>query len=158
HYEDYFIEDYCHSCTLSKSRELADYSAIRIGSIAHCVNCGKELYDSSTIVCECCEDDRNTCSRCGAIIDEGDEYGLPNLEIICPQCYADNFETCPHCGCVYENENMTEVHNGDFICRDCLGKSYFYCEECNEYYPLYQQDDDGLCENCTKKNEQQEAM
>jgi NMD protein affecting ribosome stability and mRNA decay len=50
---------------------------------------------------------KNLCSRCGAEIEEGYEYGKDE-EPLCDECYFDNTEICPVCEGHFELDNEEE--------------------------------------------------
>ncbi len=90
------------------------------------------------------------CAFCGAMI-EGDNFGVVDGEIMCPECVERLQVTCSHCGCLITDGNYRLINDEEAICPDCADRYCTTCERCGTLIyddDVYGDDDHCLCEHC----------
>ena len=96
------------------------------------------------------EETRLYCSRCGAIIDENEDYEEVNGEVVCTSCYERDTTTCERCGTViwcddsYGDEYTT-------LCHHCYENYYTRCSCCDALIhedDAYHLDGYDYCSEC----------
>lgn len=93
------------------------------------------------------------CSRCGAQIDEDDDFEVVNGEIVCTDCFEHHAYICDRCGSVvwsedsYGDEDIT-------LCRHCYENFYTRCSCCDALVHIddvYHLDGNDYCESCYRE-------
>lgn len=100
------------------------------------------------------EENQRVCSRCGRVIEDGEDYQEYDGEIYCEECFDENFTECADCGAIIPRDDAHWVNDGDYvICDYCCENNYYHCYECGElihednatYLDRY---DRHICESC----------
>ena len=96
------------------------------------------------------EDNRLYCSRCGAIIDEDEDYEEVNGEIVCTDCYEHNTTTCDRCGATIWNDDS---YGDEYttLCHHCYENHYTRCSCCDALLhedDAYHLDGYDYCSEC----------
>lgn len=129
HYADYTYSEYLPSLSIYKERTAT--GGITVGYLASCLNCGKTLTESESVVCDhCCE---VKCECCGCYRGE-DEMLMIGDSYYCDDCAA----ICNDCGQVFLRSNdghwiYNQYGSSHMVCNDCLD-NYVLCDECGDYF------------------------
>ena len=96
------------------------------------------------------------CDRCGAVIEEDDDYFEIGDEIICSDCAENDCVTCDDCGrLIYEDDRQGDENH--CLCRQCMERNYMYCECCDRlihHGDAYLYEDCDYCYDCYSERSQ----
>ena len=96
------------------------------------------------------EENRMTCFRCGAEINEGDDFETLNGQILCADCVERCTITCDRCG---ETILSDDSYGDDYttLCASCYHNHYVRCCCCDALLhedDAYSIDGDSYCSEC----------
>lgn len=119
-----------------------------------CSNCGGRC-DSDETYCESCENDRQTCGRCGEDYFDSNagEYFEARGEWMCRECIRNASHDCEVCGdrvCEFDFTRQERISRDMHLCADCHD-DHDTCTECQTYYPtdeLREMRDGRYCADC----------
>ena len=105
-----------------------------------------------------------TCTHCGKVIFEGDEYKDDQDDhgaFICQECFEENYFICEYCGEICPNDEHVWVsdnaycpNSGFGVCENCAD-NYYQCDECGDYFTdsrIHSDDyDHHICDRCYER-------
>ncbi|MBR4627282.1 MAG: amidoligase family protein [Ruminococcus sp.] len=90
------------------------------------------------------------CSHCGALIDEDDDYGEVNGEIVCNDCIERYTSTCDRCGeTIWTDDSYGDEYTT--LCSHCYHNHYTRCSCCDTLLhedDAYHLDGYDYCSEC----------
>ena len=132
-YTDWTYDEFDGKVSIRNDRE-KDYEPLVVGTYAHCICCGKKIYEG--LYCEDCKNNEH-CEDCGESCSETyTVYDAQGHErYVCDYCRDEYYTYCDRCGCYYPNTHVIQVSGDDYVCGNCLERYYTYCDICEEYHP-----------------------
>ena len=103
-----------------------------------CFLCGCDYYvdDSTSLLCEDCSAEYDTCADCGTRVlldDLSRVYRNGYSQFVCRDCLEDHYAWCEQCDEYYYFLEVEDVQ-GVSLCEDCRDRNCTRCDECGEYY------------------------
>lgn len=91
-----------------------------------------------------------TCSNCGAVINESDDFETVNGQVLCTSCLERYTTTCDRCGeIIWSNDSFGDEYTS--LCSHCYENHYTRCICCDALLhedDAYHLDGDDYCSEC----------